>query len=67
MDNILCCIQKKATVHLLSCGTVYHTVQGAEGDSYLILSLWMKSRYVTIQNETFSAAIYLLGKFFPAF
>lgn len=52
---------------VLSCGTVYHTVQGAEGGSYLILSLWMKSRYVTIQNETFSASVYLLGKFFPAF
>ena len=52
---------------VLSCGTVYQTVQGAEGGSYLILSLWMKSRYVTIQNETFSASVYLLGTFFPAF
>ena len=52
---------------VFSCGTVYHTVQGAEGGSYLILSLWMKSRYVTIQNETFSASVYLLVKFFPAF
>ena len=58
---------KESYCAVLSCGTVYHTVQGAEGDSYLILSLWMKSRYVTIQNETFPASVYLLGKFSPAF
>lgn len=41
---------KESYCAVLSCGTVYLTVQGAEGGSYLILSLWMKSRYVTIQN-----------------
>lgn len=55
---------KESYCAVLSCGTVYHTLQGAEGGSYLILSLWMKSRYVTIQNKTFSAAVYWLGKFF---
>lgn len=58
---------KESYCAVLSCGTVYRTVQGAEGGSYLILSLWMKSRYVTIQNETFPASVYLLGKFSPAF